>query len=188
MKTGLWGWLAGVSMLVSAVSGHAQAVTAVPTLDLTRFLGQWYEIARLPNKAEKKCAANAFALYAASEKAGHFSEVHSCLVTPGDHDIANQDGRQDKSADGKLSVKHLVFLHQKEWILAIDPDYAWALMGDPGHKTLWVLSRTETLAPDLLAAIESKAGAQGFNVGKLVLVRQDVRTPGNRILPAPAAK
>ncbi len=174
--------LLGVMLVGLAASGRAQAVTPVPQLDLNKFLGQWYEIVRLPDKPQKKCAANAFRLYAASSKAGRFSEVRSCLVTPGDNNIDNADGRQDKSGDGKLGVKHLVLFHQKRWILAIAPDYSWALMGDPKRKTLWVLARAQTLDAATLADIESKAAAQGFDVSKLVPVKQDVRLPGGRVL------
>ena len=175
--------MAAAAMLMgTAGAGRAQAVTPVAQLDLNRFLGQWYEIARLPDKPQKKCSANAFRLYAASDRKGRFSEVQSCLVTPGDHNIDNLNGRQDKSGDGKLTVKYFVLLKHKRWILAIAPDYSWALMGDPKHKTLWVLSRTATLEPAVLADAEARASAQGFDVSKLVTVKQDVRIPGGRVL------
>ena len=177
------GTVLAVAMLLGvAAPGRAQAVTPVAQLDLNRFLGQWYEIARLPDKPQKKCSANDFRLYAASDKKGNFSEVQSCLVTPGDHNINNLNGRQDKSGDGKLAVKYFVLLHRKRWILALAPDYSWALMGDPKHKTLWVLSRTATLDPAVLAEAESKATAQGFDVSKLILVKQEIRIPGGRVL------
>ena len=178
-------WLMGLVLLAAlAPAGRAQAVTAVPQLDLTRFLGQWYEIARLPDKAEKKCSANVFALYAASDKKLRFSDVRSCMVKPGDNDIANEDGRQDKSGDGRLSVKHLTIFHQKRWVLALAPDYSWALMGDPKHKTLWVLSRSATMEDAVLAEVKSRATAQGFDVSKLLMVKQEVRIPGGRVLSA----
>ena len=167
-----------------AATGQAQTVTPVAQLDLTRFLGQWYQIARLPDKAEKKCSANVFTLYAASDKKLRFSDVRSCMVRPGDNDIANEDGRQDKTGDGKLSVKHLVIFHQKRWVLAIAPDYTWALMGDPKHKTLWLLSRSATMDDAVLADLKSRAGAQGFDVSKLLMVKQEVRIPGGRVLSA----
>ncbi len=187
--TGLGRTLVGAAMLLGMMlgvlgTGCAQAATAVPVLDLDRFLGQWYQIARLPDKAEKKCAANVFALYAASDRKGRFSEVRSCMVKPGDNDIANEDGRQDKSGDGRLSVTHLVLLHQKRWVLAIAPDYSWALLGDPKHKSLWVLSRTATLSDAVLADVKGRAAAQGFDVGKLLMVKQEVRIPGGRVLSA----
>ena len=178
------GVLGAAMVLGLAVTGRGQSVTAVPQLDLNRFLGQWYEIARLPDKAEKKCSANVFALYAAGEKAERFSEVRSCLVKPGDNDIANEDGRQDKSGDGKLSVRHLTLFHQKRWVLAIAPDYAWALMGSPDHKTLWVLSRSAVLEDAVLSEVKGRATAQGFDVSKLLMVKQEVRIPGGRILSA----
>ena len=182
MKRAMRSLIETVMMLGLGVAAQAQAVTPVPQLDLNKFLGQWYQIARLPDKAEKKCSANVFALFAASDKKGRYSEVRSCLVKPGDNDIANEDGRQDKSGDGRLSVKHLVIFHQKRWVLAIAPDYSWALMGDPKHKTLWILARAATLDDAVLADIRSRAGAQGFDVSKLLMVKQDVRIPGGRVL------
>ena len=176
------GMLATAMLLGMTAAGRAQAVTPVAQLDLNRFVGQWYEIARLPDKPQKHCSANAFRLYAASDKKDRFAEVQSCMVKPGDSQIANLNGRQDKSGNGKLAVKYFVLFHHKRWILALAPDYSWALMGDPKHKTLWVLSRTADMNPAVLAQAEIQATAQGFDVSKLVKVKQDVHIPGGRVL------
>jgi apolipoprotein D and lipocalin family protein len=57
---------------------------------------------------------------------------------------------------------------RKYWVLAIGEAYDWALVGDPNHKSLWVLSRTNTVTPELLEEIERRAVAEGFDIAKLV--------------------
>jgi len=164
------GWLLAGSLLPL----EAQKASAVPQLDLNRFSGTWYEIARLPNKAEKKCVSDAFLLYAAKYKPSDFSEVASCQLKGGSADVRNFNGKRanKKASDGRLKVTTIWPFSAKDWVLAVAPVYSWALLGSPNHKTLWVLSRTASLVPDVLTEAETQAAAQGFNTRKLVMVAQ----------------
>jgi apolipoprotein D and lipocalin family protein len=161
--------------VLAGVGGAAfgQQVTAVAALDLNRFTGTWFEVARLPDKAEKKCVANAIVLYALADKKQRFQVVSSCQVKDGTKDVRNQNGKMDKLGDGRLKVSTIWPFSTKQWVLAVDPANQWALVGSPNHKTLWVLSRSETLDPVVLTPVEAKAAAEGFNVGKMVTVKQD---------------
>ncbi len=76
----------------------------------------------------------------------------------------------DTLGDGKLKVSYLWPFSQKYWVLAVGPEYTWALVGNPNHKELWVLSRTETMNPEMLEEIKSKAAAEGFEGAKLIQV------------------
>ncbi len=172
MRVALVMGLAG--MMLAGNNGCAQAVTAVPQLDLNKFLGEWYEVARLPGKADKKCVASAFSLYAAKDKARHYSQVNSCLDQKRVAQIQNVDGVQDKSGNGRLRVRYFVLLHHTYEVLGMAPDGAWAVMGTPNHKQLWVLSRASNLGASELAAARGTAAAAGFDVGKLEMVAQQV--------------
>ena len=155
--------------------GHsvAQRATPVASLEASRFLGTWFEIARLPNKAEKKCAGDAFMMFAPDYKPGRFQIVDSCKRPDRTQEVRNLDGRRaNKNGDGKLKITTLYPLTTKEWIIGVGPDYSWALLATPNRKKLWVLSKTATLAPDQLSAAKTMAAAQGFNVAKLVSVLQ----------------
>ena len=152
----------------------AQSVTAVPKLDLTRFSTTWYEIARYPNKAEKKCVRDGLVLFASGEKAGRLEEVTSCIAKDGFANVRNVNLRlKDKKVmDGRLETTFLFLFHRKQWVLAVDDDYQWALVGSPKHKQLWVLSRASSMDPAVLDALKAKAAAEGFDVSKLVMVAQ----------------
>lgn len=169
-------WLRGASgagmLLGMVVAGlqtvAAQSVTPVPKLDLNRFAGVWYQVARLPNKAEKSCTGQPTVLYALGDKANSFQMGTFCQ---GKNDVAEETdshGKQDKSGNGLLKVSHLVLLSTKYDVFAIGAAYEWALVGTPNHKSLSVLYRNPVIAPDLMAQLESKASAEGFHTEKLV--------------------
>lgn len=160
----------------------AQSAGAVPKLDLNRFVGVWYEMARLPNKMEKRCKQNDTILYALGTKDGTFQMGIFCKVKP---DLSNEwdaNGKMDKSGDGRLKVTHLWPFHKKFWVLATGPAYEWALVGSPNHKTLWLLSRSAEMSPAVLAQIEASASAARFDTAKLIPVpqhRQETMVSGN---------
>jgi apolipoprotein D and lipocalin family protein len=164
-------------LLVGAREVRGQSVTAVPQFDLNRFTGTWYEMARLPNGREKECVSDVFELIALGDKPHTFQVVLSCMTKGGYTDARNANGKpQDKkSPDGRLKVSYLWPFSSKYWVLALGPKYEWALVGNPNHKELWLLSRTKTMMPEVLAEVEAKAAAEGFPVGKMVVVRQGRR-------------
>jgi apolipoprotein D and lipocalin family protein len=168
-------WLALGGLWVGMMPGLAmgQGVTPVASLDAGKFLGTWFEIARLPNKTEKKCAGGAFMMFAPDYKVGSFQIVDSCRRPDGTHDVRNLSGRRaDKNGDGKLKIVTIWPFTAKYWIVGVGPDYGWALLATPNRKKLWVLSKTAVLPVEQLSAAEAMASAQGFNTGKLVAVSQ----------------
>jgi apolipoprotein D and lipocalin family protein len=150
-----------------------QSVKPVAQLDASKFLGTWFEIARLPDRTEKKCVGGAFMMFAPDYKVGSFQIVDSCKRPDGTHDVRNLEGkRADKGGDGKLKIVTLWPLTAKYWVVGVAPDYGWALLAAPNRKKLWVLSKTAKLDADRLSAAEAMASGQGFNTGKLVTVLQ----------------
>ena len=162
--------LGGLVLLVASAGGApAQTVTAVPQLDLDRLAGTWFELALLPNKAEKACLSDALVLYAGADKPHRLQVVNACTMQGGNVNARNADLKPNKkSTDGKLKIIYTWPFSQKYWFLALGANYEWALIGSPNHKTLWILSRTRTLAPDVLADIKTRAAAQGFDPARLV--------------------
>ena len=113
-------------------------------------------------------------LYASGEKAGRLEQVNSCVYKNGYANVQNLNLRlkDKKVSDGRLETTFLFFFHRKQWVLALGDDYEWALVGSPNHKQLWVLATTSKLDPEVLAAVKAKAAAEGFDVGKLMMVPQ----------------
>ena len=168
----------GAIMLGSLVPGariaNAQAVTPVPQLDYNRYVGVWYEVARYPNRPEKLCVRNAEVLYALADKNARLQIVDTCRVQDGSSSVRNLNAYRanKKGTDGKLKITTLWPFSKPYWVLAIDPDYQWAVVGSPNHKMLWILSRTPVMQPDVLTQTEARAAAQGFDTAKLVTVSQ----------------
>ena len=170
-------FLAGVALalllLAAGKAAPAQAVSALPSVDLNRFAGSWYEIARLPFKREKECIANVVEIVALADKAEHLQLVNSCMTNKGFTDVRNASVKVEKgSGDAKLKVTYLWPFSEKDWVLAVGEHYEWALVGSPNHKVLLVLSRTRTMSPEVLAGIERQAAGLGFDTAKVVTTLQ----------------
>ncbi len=149
--------------------GRFSAVTAVPKLDETRLLGTWYEQASLPFKREKRCVSNSIELIAPGGKPNQLQLVDACDTKQGYTDARNTSAdAADKHGDGEFKVRTWVLFWRKYWVLALGPDYEWALIGSPNRKTLWVFSKARRLSPEVLAEIEAKGTAEGFVSSRLV--------------------
>lgn len=155
---------------------QGQAVTALPSVDLNRFAGSWYEIARLPNKREKSCLADVLDLIAVAYKKDHLQLVRSCEAKNGYTDVSNAEIEAAKGGNGsKLKVTYVWPFSERIWILALGTDYSWVLLGSPNHKDLMVLARTRALGPDAMSEIEQKAASEGYATGKLTRTLQTAR-------------
>ena len=165
-----------MSCVLMARPAVAQTATAVPKLDLQQYLTAWYVQAWLPTKAQKRCATNVTTLYAAGNGLGTFQVGTFCQRKDGNTDEWDGTGKVDKTGGGKFKLRRLFILSSPYWVISVAPDYQWALVGTPNHKQLWILSKAATLQPEVLADIEGKASAQGFDISKL-----------SRTTPNPAA-
>jgi apolipoprotein D and lipocalin family protein len=156
-------------LLVPAVgTAAAEPVTAVPQLDVNKLMGVWYEVALYPRKPEKKCVSDTRVLYALGDKAKKFQVVTSCSIKGDNSDAWNATATLSKAGDGKLKLSYVFPFSQKYWVLATGPGFEWALIGSPNHHALWILARTPTLSPEVLAEVKAKAAAEGYDTSKLV--------------------
>jgi len=170
-------------LLASSQCVSAQTPTPVAQLDDNQMKGTWYEIARLPNKREKSCVGDAFQLGARGDKPHTLEWVDSCKTKSAYVNVHNATAKpQDKKhpTDGRLKVTTLWPFTAKYWVLAVGPNYEWSMVGNPNHKSLWIYSKSPTLAPEVLTQIESQATADGYSVSKLVLTPQ---TPPSATAP-----
>jgi apolipoprotein D and lipocalin family protein len=159
--------------LAAIPRASAQAATPVPTLDLTRLIGTYYEIARYPIRRERLCLSKEMVLDALGDKQNSLQIVTVCQVKEDFTTYWNKQGKLDNSNNGKIKLNSMWPFYTKYWVLAIAPDYSWALVGTPNHKSLWILSRSPTLPADVLAGIQSQATAQGYDIAKLIKIPQE---------------
>ncbi|ANN68816.1 lipocalin family protein [Bordetella bronchialis] len=167
------------SLYLAALCGAApaqaepQAVPrAVPSVDLRSYLGKWYEIARLPRFYQRYCVSDSIALY--TQRDAHTIAIeNSCRTENGDIRTAHGTAEPvSGSNNAKLQVTFLPPFSADYWIIGLAPDYSWSVVGSPGRKSLWILSRTPQLAPAALDQARAIAKAEGYPIDRLVYTPQ----------------
>lgn len=149
---------------------HPIGNTAVPqpaqSVEIDRYLGKWYEIARYEQGFQKDCDG-VTAEYSRRED-GNIKVVNRCRKPGGKIDVAN--GRAmivDDPSGAKLKVSFFGPFYGDYWVLNRADDYAWAIVGEPDGRYLWILSRTPDLTVQEVAALYAKAAALGYDTSYL---------------------
>ena len=167
-------------LLISLGATHAnaqqdtQSVRTITALDVPRYLGTWYEIAKFPNWFQKKCVSNTKAVYTAKSD-GNLRVLNSCRTTSGETSEAEGLARQIGPKDSpKLEVRFapewLSFLPMvwgDYWVIDLDSQYQVAAVSDPRREYLWVLSRTPQLDPKVYDDLLQRLKQQQFDIQKL---------------------
>ena len=154
--------------------GADEPLETADHVDLTRYLGKWFEIARLPLIWENKCVSDVTATYT-PQPDGKIGVLNNCRKSNGK--VAQSKGtakiasKQDKS-NSKLKVTFFWPFSGDYWILDLDPDYRWALVGNPSRKNLWILSRTPSLDHGIIHTLLQKGEALDFDTRKIIMTRQ----------------
>lgn len=162
-----------------ADDAKTKSVQVVPSVDLSRYTGKWYEIARLPNKFQQDCRGEVTATYSLVRE-GRLKVVNECRKgrrvgrAEGEARLRAKDG-----PNSKLKVRFapswlswLPFVWGDYWIIELAPDYSYSVVGTPDRKYLWVLSRTAEMEAGTYQRVIEKAAAEGFDVSKLTKTRQ----------------
>jgi apolipoprotein D and lipocalin family protein len=147
-------------------------VQTVAAVDLNRYLGTWYEIARFPNTFQdgrgRRCVSTT-ATYALRPD-GQVAVTNRCLDANdgGKEQVANGTAYAvEGSRNSRLRVTFFWPFYGDYWVIGLDPAYRWAVVGAPGRDYLWILSRTPAMSPGDYAEAVGIAAAQGFAVGRL---------------------
>lgn len=134
----------------------ARPVSTVSAVSLERYAGLWYEIAKIPNRFQKKCARGTSAEYTLRED-GRIAVVNRCTTEEGSSSEAKGVAKVvDAATRAKLKVSFVSFLGWRPfwgdyWVIGLDEDYRWAVIGTPDRKYGWILARTPTLDADTMA-------------------------------------
>ncbi|UNK56946.1 lipocalin family protein [Pseudoxanthomonas daejeonensis] len=153
----------------------ASPVASVPELELTRYAGHWYEIAHLPVSFQRRCAGDITAAYALRAD-GTINVRNTCRTRDGDQAIAEGVARTVEGHPGRLQVRFvpgwlswLPLVWADYWVIALDPDYQWAVVGDPDREYLWILSREPSMDAELFSRLKTKAETMGYDLAPLVV-------------------
>jgi apolipoprotein D and lipocalin family protein len=160
--------LAAITIFISSCSKSHLPLETVPSVDLNKYEGRWYEIAALPQRYEKGC----YCVYAEYKQHPEgYMEVNNYCRKGG----PNGEGKsvQGKafpvkgSENSKLKVQFFWPFRGDYWILELDPNYQHVLVGSPDRESLWILSRTPKLDEAVYNLMVQQAKSKGFPIDQL---------------------
>ena len=164
------------------------AAAALPTqdwIDPARYAGRWYEIARLPNRFQDKCAGDVAATYSLRED-GRLAVVNQCRTKDGGVDQVEGVARRadPQGPASRLQVRFapawlsfLPWVWGDYWILELDREYRFALVGEPSRKYLWILARDPAMDAATYDGLVARAVGLGFDTSRLVRTPQSGSGP-----------
>ena len=150
-------------------------VVSVPMVDLARYSGKWFEIASFPMFFQRNCIADATADYGPGPN-GAVTVLNRCRTDSGFDEANGSATVVEGFGNSRLKVSFFWPFKGDYWVLGLDPDYRWAVVGSPNRKYLWVLSRTPQLPAPLLTAALASAQAQSFDLTQLRYTVQTAAT------------
>jgi len=149
----------------------------VPSVDLSRYVGTWYEIASYPQRFQKGCTGT-MATYTLRAD-GKIDVLNRCSRDSLNGRVTVARGRAkvvDKNTNAKLKVSFFWPFWGDYWIIDLGRDYEYAVVGHPNRKYLWILSRTPVMDASVYEEILKRLGAQGYDTTRLVQTVQPVAT------------
>jgi apolipoprotein D and lipocalin family protein len=172
-------------LILLTVGGNAQEkstppLEVVPSVDLNRYAGTWYEIARLPFKYQSQCAGDVTATFILLDD-GAIKVINRCRKENGE--MSEAEGRAKLASSSgpntKLKVRFapavlswLPFVWGDYWIIDLAPDYSYAVVGEPDRKYMWVLCRTPVMDETIFQGILDRAKQKGYDMTGLIRTKQ----------------
>jgi apolipoprotein D and lipocalin family protein len=162
-------------LLFALMTTADSPVKTVPAVNLDRYVGEWHEIARLPNRFQKKCAGDVRAAYTRRPD-GRIDVVNGCRQQDGTTTEAQGVARvEDPKTNARLKVRFapaalswLPMVWGDYWIIGLADDYSWAVVGSPDRDYLWILARAATISDETYTTATQIARGNGFDVTRLV--------------------
>lgn len=158
--------------LLFGTSCKSQDLPTVPELNLERYQGTWYEIARLPNRFEKGLSCIS-ATYTIREDGRVTVENRGVKAEGTESYIKGVAWVPNTDEPAKLKVRFFWPFAGNYWVIFLDENYQYALVGEPKRKYLWILSKTKTLDTQTFDKLKLIAKQKGFGVDKLIMVNQN---------------
>lgn len=177
---GTWGAVTHAVAAEKDAPATGSALATVASLDVARYMGRWYEIARYPTWFQKKCVAASRAEYSLLGD-GRVQVINRCRLEGGELSEAMGEARQIGPATSpKLEVRFapawlsfLPFVWGNYWVIDLDEDYQLAAVSEPRREYLWILSRSPKVDPARYQRLLGRLAQQGFDLGRLQASPQD---------------
>jgi apolipoprotein D and lipocalin family protein len=142
----------------------------VPRVELSRYTGTWYEIARYPNSFQKGCTDTSAAYKLGPD--GSFRVLNSCLKNGTMDTAKGKAWVVDPVTNAKLKVSFFWPFSGDYWIIDLGEDYDYAVVSVPDRKYLWILSRSPDMDDALYGQILQRLKKKGFDIYRLEKTQQ----------------
>lgn len=150
------------------IFGLSDELKTVAHVDLERYLGKWYEIARYDHRFERGCS-EVEAIYTKRDD-GMIGVLNRCFIKE-DNKTKEAHGRAkvaDEETNSKLKVTFFWPFYGNYWIIELAEDYRFVVLSEPKKEYFWILSRTPVMEQADLDGILERATALGFDARKLI--------------------
>ncbi len=170
----------GCALICLPASAQVPPVKSVPSLDVQRYAGQWFEQTRLPNFFQTSCLGDVVVNYRVQADAS-IEVVNRCREA---NDKVNQVQGRAVAADGDTSgarlkvsflpswLQWVPFTQGDYWVVVLDAEYRYAVVSEPSRKYLWVLSRAAVMDSATYDAVMAELKLKGYPVEGLVRTPQ----------------
>jgi apolipoprotein D and lipocalin family protein len=171
--------LLSLSLGTGASNAQTVPLQTISKLDVNRYMGTWYEIAKYPNWFQKKCKSNTRAQYSLQAD-GTVQVDNSCTTETGEVSQAIGQARPVGAAGtAKLEVRFapawlsfIPLVWGDYWVIDLDAQYQLVAVSEPKREYLWILSRTPAVNPAAYDALTARLAQNGFDLKKLEVTRQ----------------
>jgi apolipoprotein D and lipocalin family protein len=177
MKKTFFSAIVIISLLLSgcfANKGNSlKPLETVHSMDLNRYVGQWYEISRYPNSFQKGCVGSR-ATYTLRDD-GKISVLNECYDKSFEGKLRSAKGKAwvvDKETNARLKVSFFWPFAGDYWIIDLGQEYEYAVIGHPERKYLWILSRSPEMAEEVYQSILARLQRQEYDIAKLIRTEQ----------------
>jgi apolipoprotein D and lipocalin family protein len=179
-------WFGTLLGLLGMLGGCAPTTPGLPPLqtvaqvDLPRYMGTWYEIASYPHRFQKGCVGSR-AVYTlrGDGTVEVYNECRDETLDGPQRSVTGTARVVDAASNAKLEVSFFRPFWGDYWIIALDPDYRWAMIGHPSRDYLWILSRTPTLDEAIYRQLLADLPARGYDPTRLRRTLQPLPAPGS---------
>ncbi|HEY5658906.1 MAG TPA: lipocalin family protein [Myxococcota bacterium] len=158
-----------LALVFCACRSGLPPLEVVGEVDLDRYAGRWYEIASFPQRFQRGCVASA-ANYSRMDD-GRIRVVNTCRDGSFDAPLRRAEGVawvvDPRETNAKLKVQFFWPFRGAYWIIELDPEYRYAVVGHPSRDYLWILSRTPAMESHVYEELLLRIAAHGFDTHRL---------------------
>jgi apolipoprotein D and lipocalin family protein len=164
--------LAGCAALSRGPVGNRAVPQPAKVVDIERYLGRWYELARYEAPFQRGCEA-VTADYSRIDD-GSIRVLNACRQDSVDGKLKTATGKAkiaDRATSAKLKVSFFGPFYGDYWVLDHADDYSWSIVGEPSGRYLWILNREARINPDRFAELEQRVRSMGYDWSLIRMTR-----------------